>query len=161
MLKLGNILGLARRAPTLSRQVATASQASTKPSGNTMVTLQTRQIQSLDPTGARTALFHRSNPDRVLPGSVLVVESYLSLARNTTNSFVGILTSIRRKGVDTCFTLRNHILKTGVEVRFSLYSPLLKDIRVVQRAAKSRRAKLYYLRERGGKALQAAAGKKK
>lgn len=53
--------------------------------------------------------------------------------------------------------VRNIVSKLGVEVRFNLYSPLLKDIKIVQRATagkndkkgglrRTRRAKLYYLR---------------
>jgi large subunit ribosomal protein L19 len=68
---------------------------------------------------------------------------------------------IRRRGVDSSFTLRNVINKTGVESVFKIYSPMVKEIRVVKRAEKVaskatgglkdlRRGKVWYLREKPG-----------
>ncbi|KAN0064141.1 hypothetical protein ACQY0O_003308 [Thecaphora frezii] len=111
-----------------------------------------------DPANRFTKLFDRDSPDRIPPGSVLVVESWTSPLKTGFSSFSGVLIAVRRRGVSTSFVLRNLVVKLGVEMRFNLYSPLLKDIRVVQKAVagkddksgklrRTRRAKLYYLRD--------------
>lgn len=103
----------------------------------------------------RRELFSRHNPDGVRPGSVVLVETYNEPGEKTTSTFMGICVAIRRKGIDTSFTLRNIIMRVGVEQRFSLYSPLLKSIKVLQKPSELRvnRAKLYYLRDQPGKAF--------
>ncbi|RUS23216.1 translation protein SH3-like domain-containing protein [Endogone sp. FLAS-F59071] len=113
------------------------------------------QIRRLN-TDGRTLLFSRKNPDRVRPGSILLVENVTSLSKGTISTFMGVVIAIRRKGIDTNFTLRNIVMKVGVEQRFSLYSPMLKSIKVLQRPTKMkfRRAKLYYLRDQPEKVFQ-------
>jgi large subunit ribosomal protein L19 len=51
------------------------------------------------------------------------------------------------------FTVRRIVQGEGVERKFPLHSPRIADI-VVKRSGKVRRAKLYYLRERSGKAVR-------
>lgn len=116
------------------------------------------QIRSeRDPQSRLTSLFSRSSKERITPGSVLLVETYSNATKTATSSFSGVLIAIRRRGLSTSFVLRNIVSKLGVEIRFNLYSPLLKDIKVIQRATagkndkkgglrRARRAKLYYLR---------------
>ena len=69
-------------------------------------------------------------------------------------NFEGVCIAIRGEGVGRTFTVRkmgaNNI---GVERIFPLYSDSIKDIKVVRRG-RVRRAKLYYLRERRGKAAR-------
>ncbi len=66
--------------------------------------------------------------------------------------FRGVVISIRGRGVGRTFTVRNiGKAQVGVERIFPLFSPLIKQIRVLRRG-KVRRAKLYYLRQRIGKA---------
>lgn len=64
-------------------------------------------------------------------------------------TFTGVLLSIRRRGPDTSFILRNIIQRTGVEMQFFVNSPHLKDVKLVQKPPKGRmrRAKLFYLRD--------------
>ena len=122
-----------------------------------MATLHAQLRSERDPNNRLTSLFSRKSKDQIPPGSVLLVETYNDASKTTVNTFSGILIAIRRRGMSTSFILRNIVSKLGVEIRFSLYSPLLKDIRVVQRATagkddktgglrRARRAKLYYLR---------------
>lgn len=101
----------------------------------------------------REKLF-RKNKEGVRAGDVLLVESYTHMGSESTSTFAGVCIAIRRQGVDTNFTLRNIIMKVGVEIRYSLYSPMIKDIKILQRGEGFRRAKLYYLREQPEKAFQ-------
>lgn len=68
-------------------------------------------------------------------------------------AFEGVVIAIRRKGVGSTFTVRKVSSGYGVERIFPLYSPIIEDIQVVKRG-RVRRAKLYYLRERKGKAAR-------
>ena len=64
-------------------------------------------------------------------------------------------TVIGRKGTANreSFTVRRIVASEGVERVFPLHSPWIEDIRV-RRHGKARRAKLYYLRDRVGKATK-------
>jgi large subunit ribosomal protein L19 len=62
---------------------------------------------------------------------------------------------IARSGEKTreMFTVRRIVQGEGVERKFPLHSPRIADI-TVKRSGRVRRAKLYYLRERTGKAVR-------
>jgi large subunit ribosomal protein L19 len=108
-----------------------------------------------------STLFHPHHPDRLLPGSIIS----LTLAHAPT-SFAGVLISVRHRGPDTSFTLRNVIQRTGVEMRFNVGSPHIKEVNVIQRASvknngsgrRTRRAKLFYLRDQPQKMSAVSAG---
>lgn len=124
---------------------------------NVIDVISQEQVQRANVDG-RMELFSRKNANRIHPGSVLLVETLNSKAKESTSTFMGVVIAIRRKGLETTFTLRNIVMKVGVEQRFALYSPMLKSIKVLQQAGskdtKFRRAKLFYLRDQPGKAFQ-------
>lgn len=65
-------------------------------------------------------------------------------------SFEGVCIARRNRGIGSSFTVRKISFGEGVERIFPLYSPNIK-IEVIRRGA-VRRSKLYYLRDRVGKA---------
>jgi len=67
--------------------------------------------------------------------------------------FEGVVIAIKRNGLSSTFTVRKVSVGYGVERIFPLYSPMIQTIEVVKRG-RVRRAKLYYLRERKGKAAR-------
>jgi large subunit ribosomal protein L19 len=67
--------------------------------------------------------------------------------------FSGIVIARRGRGINEMFTVRRIVNNEGVERIFPLHSPNIIDIRPV-RSGKTRRAKLYYLRKRTGKAVR-------
>ncbi|KAJ2789249.1 hypothetical protein H4R21_006790 [Coemansia helicoidea] len=73
---------------------------------------------------------------------------------SATSVFGGVCIAIYRRGIDTSFILRNLVHNVGVEMRFMAFSPLVKSIQVTQKAKRVRRAKLFYLRDKPGKAFQ-------
>lgn len=98
------------------------------------------QLRSqLDPSARFTAMFHRNSTERIPIGSVISVETYTSPSKTGTSTFSGVLIAIRRRGTSTSFVLRNLISKLGVEMRYNIYSPLLKDIKVIAKADSPRR----------------------
>ena len=65
--------------------------------------------------------------------------------------FEGIIIKKQGGGVNETFTVRKISYGVGVEKTFLVHSPLVEKVEVV-RVGKARRAKLYYLRDRVGKA---------
>lgn len=108
-----------------------------------------------------STLFSRHSPKRIMPGSVLTVT-----LNHAPTTFSGVVMSIRRRGPDTSFVLRNIINRTGVEMQFFPASPHVKDIKVVLRTGsgggkagrKARRAKLFYLRDSPDKMTAISSG---
>lgn len=100
------------------------------------------QLQILDPTGARTQLFSKTNPEGARVGDILLVRL------KNGDPFAGVCINIRRRGVDTGILLRNELTRVGVEMWYKIYSPNVEGIEVVQRKAKrARRARLTYMRK--------------
>ena len=90
-------------------------------------------------------------PGDTLKISLKVVEG----ERERIQAFEGVCIARRNAGVNSSFTLRKISYGEGVERVFPLYSPRITAIEVVRRGA-VRRAKLYYLRGRTGKAARIA-----
>jgi large subunit ribosomal protein L19 len=67
--------------------------------------------------------------------------------------FGGVVLAIRGSGIRRTATVRRIVAGEGVERVFPLHSPRIATIEVRERG-KARRAKLYYLREREGKAVR-------
>ena len=68
-------------------------------------------------------------------------------------AFEGIVIARKHGGISETFTVRRISFGVGVEKTFPIHSPKVADIQVV-RQGKVRRAKLYYLRARTGKAAK-------
>ena len=83
--------------------------------------------------------------------SIKVVEG----ERERIQAFEGVCIARKNAGINSNFTLRKISYGEGVERIFPLYSPRITAIEVVRRGA-VRRAKLYYLRGRTGKAARIA-----
>ena len=67
--------------------------------------------------------------------------------------FEGIIIKVQGSGVNKTFTVRKISYGVGVEKTFLVHSPLVEKVELV-RVGKARRAKLYYLRDRIGKAAK-------
>ncbi len=89
------------------------------------------------------------SPGDTVRVNVRVVES----GRERTQAFEGVVLSRRAAGINENFTVRRTAHGIGVERTFLLHSPRIESLSVVRRG-KVRRAKLYYLRERVGKAAR-------
>jgi large subunit ribosomal protein L19 len=75
--------------------------------------------------------------------------------RTRIQNFEGVCIARANKGLGSSFTVRKISFGEGVERVFPLYSPTVDSIEVVRRGD-VRRAKLYYLRGRTGKAARIA-----
>jgi len=72
--------------------------------------------------------------------------------------FAGVVLRKSRGGIRSTFTVRKVSYGVGVERTFPIHSPRIEKIEVVTRGH-VRRAKLYYLRSRSGKAARITAEK--
>jgi large subunit ribosomal protein L19 len=90
-------------------------------------------------------------PGDTLKVNVKVVEG----SRERVQAFEGVCIARKNRGINSAFTVRKISYGEGVERVFPLYSPQIASIEVVRRG-RVRRAKLYYLRGRTGKAARIA-----
>ncbi len=73
--------------------------------------------------------------------------------KERTQVFTGTVIARKGRGINETFTVRRIVANEGVERIFPVHSPYITDIKPV-RSGKTRRAKLYYLRKRTGKAVK-------
>ncbi|MGL4826371.1 MAG: 50S ribosomal protein L19 [Vibrionaceae bacterium] len=73
--------------------------------------------------------------------------------RERSQAYEGVVIAKRNRGLHSAFTVRKMSNGEGVERVFQLHSPVVESI-VVKRSGAVRRAKLYYLRDRSGKAAR-------
>ncbi len=88
------------------------------------------------------------------PGDTVVVDVKVKEGdRERIQAFEGIVIAKRNRGLNSAFTVRKISHGEGVERVFQTHSPSVAKIKV-KRRGDVRRAKLYYLRGRTGKAAR-------
>jgi large subunit ribosomal protein L19 len=88
------------------------------------------------------------------PGDTVVVQVKVTEGdRERLQAFEGIVIAKRNRGLNSSFTVRKISHGEGVERIFQTYSPVVDSIEL-KRRGNVRRAKLYYLRGRTGKAAR-------
>ncbi|GFZ03860.1 ribosomal protein L19 family protein [Actinidia rufa] len=88
----------------------------------------------------------REIPD-IKPGYIIQLKVEVPDNKRRVSILKGIVIARRNAGLNTTFRLRRLVAGVGVESLFPLYSPNIKEIKVLDKK-KVRRAKLYYLRDR-------------
>ena len=87
-------------------------------------------------------------------GDTVVVQVHVREgARERLQAFEGVVISKRNRGLNSAFTVRKISHGVGVERTFQTHSPQIESIHV-KRRGDVRQAKLYYLRERSGRAAR-------
>lgn len=94
-----------------------------------------------------------SIPDLKVGDTIRVHQRIKEGNRERIQVFEGIIIKKQGGGVNATFTVRRIAYGVGVEKTFLVHSPLVEKVEVV-RVGKARRAKLYYLRNRTGKAAK-------
>ncbi|HHU64361.1 MAG TPA: 50S ribosomal protein L19 [Clostridiales bacterium] len=92
-------------------------------------------------------------PDFNVGDTVRVYVKVVEGNRERLQAFEGIVIRKKNGGIRETFTVRRLSYGVGVERTFPTHSPKIDRIEVIRRG-KVRRAKLYYLRERKGKAAR-------
>ena len=112
-------------------------------------------IQQLEAEAIEQATQKRAIPE-FRPGDTLRVGvKVVEGERTRIQNFEGVCIARANRGLGSSFTVRKISFGEGVERVFPLYSPSVDSIDVVRRGD-VRRAKLYYLRGRTGKAARIA-----
>lgn len=96
----------------------------------------------------------RSDLPDFAPGDTVRVHTRIvEGGRERVQAFEGVVLAHRKRGVNSSITVRKSSYGEWVERIFPLHSPRIEKIEVLRRG-RVRRAKLYYLREREGKAAR-------
>ena len=117
-----------------------------------------RAMNIVDRIGKRqmeNVLAQREIPDFAPGDTVRVDVKVIEGSRERIQAFEGVCIARKNKGVNSSFTVRKLSYGEGVERVFPLYAPQVAGLTVVRRG-RVRRAKLYYLRGRTGKAARIA-----
>lgn len=93
----------------------------------------------------------REMPDFKVGDTIKVMSRILEGDKVRLHPFEGVVIAKKGKGYRSSFTVRKISYGEGVERVFPTYSPQIESIEVLHQG-KAKRAKLYYLRERLGKA---------
>jgi len=112
--------------------------------------MRNRFIQAIEAAHLKGAMPKFDIGDTVEVG-VRIVEG----GKERVQPFIGVVIGRRGAGSSSTFTVRRIVNNEGVERTFPVHSPKVAAVDVV-RHGKVRRAKLYYLRERVGKARKLA-----
>ena len=105
-------------------------------------------IDIIEQEGLRTDL-----PDFNIGDNVKVCVKVVEGTRERLQAFEGTVIAKKNGGIRETFTVRRLSFGVGVERTFPLHSPKIDHIEIT-RKGKVRRAKLYYLRGRTGKAAK-------
>jgi large subunit ribosomal protein L19 len=112
-------------------------------------------IEQLDAEQSARLLDGKVMPD-FRPGDTIIVNVKVKEGdRSRIQAYEGVVISRQGGGINESFTVRKISYGEGVERVFPIHSPLVESVKVVRRG-KVRRAKLYYLRDRRGKAARIA-----
>jgi large subunit ribosomal protein L19 len=88
------------------------------------------------------------------PGDTVIVNvGVVEGERKRVQAYEGVVIAKRNRGINSSFTVRKVSSGEGVERTFQTYSPLIDSIELKRKGA-VRRAKLYYMRQRSGKAAR-------
>ena len=88
------------------------------------------------------------------PGDTVIVNvGVVEGERKRVQAYEGVVIAKRNRGINSSFTVRKVSSGEGVERTFQTYSPLIDSIELKRKGA-VRRAKLYYMRARSGKAAR-------
>jgi large subunit ribosomal protein L19 len=101
------------------------------------------------------ALAQREIPEFAPGDTVRVDVKVVEGSRERIQAFEGVCIARKNNGVNSSFTVRKLSYGEGVERVFPLHAPQVAGLTVVRRG-RVRRAKLYYLRGRTGKAARIA-----
>ena len=95
----------------------------------------------------------QARPEFSAGDTVVVSVNVVEGARKRVQAYEGVVIAKRNRGLNSSFIVRKISSGEAVERTFQLYSPQIADIEV-KRRGDVRRAKLYYLRGRSGKAAR-------
>lgn len=103
-------------------------------------------MQILDKEAVEEVRTQREIPD-IRPGYIIQLRLEVPENKRRVSTVKGIVIARRNAGLNSTIRLRRLVAGVGVESLLPLYSPNIKEIKVLDKK-KVRRAKLYYLRDK-------------
>ncbi|KAF5443407.1 hypothetical protein F2P56_035965 [Juglans regia] len=103
-------------------------------------------MQILDKEAVEEVRSKKEMPD-IKPGYIVQLKVEVPENKRRVSILKGIVIARRNAGLNTTFRIRRLVAGVGVESLFPLYSPNIKEIKVLDKK-KVKRAKLYYLRDK-------------
>ncbi|XP_038990933.1 50S ribosomal protein L19, chloroplastic-like [Hibiscus syriacus] len=103
-------------------------------------------MQIVDKEAVEEVKGQREIPE-IKPGYIVQLKVEVPENKRRLSTIKGIVIARRNAGLNTTFRIRRMVAGVGVESLFPLYSPNIKEIKVLDKK-KVRRAKLYYLRKK-------------
>ena len=112
-----------------------------------------KNIEEINRENVKKISAEKKLPD-FFPGDIIKVGVRITEGkRERIQYFEGVCIAKKNRDINSSFTVRKISFGEGVERTFALFSPIINTIKVI-RSGKVRRAKLYYLRDRRGKAAR-------
>ena len=119
-----------------------------------------KNIEDINIESVKKILTKKKIPEFFAGDTVKVGVRITEGKRERIQYFEGVCIAKKNRNLNSSFTVRKISFGEGVERTFALYSPIIGSIKVI-RSGKVRRAKLYYLRDRKGKAARISEKVKK
>jgi len=112
-----------------------------------------KNIEDINKASVKKILEKKKIPEFFAGDTIKVGVRIAEGKRERIQFFEGVCIAKKNRNINSSFTVRKISFGEGVERTFALYSPIVGSIKVV-RSGKVKRAKMYYLRDRKGKAAR-------
>ena len=116
---------------------------------------QMKNIEEINKASVKKILAKKKIPEFFAGDTIKVGVRIVEGKRERIQYFEGVCIAKKNRDINSAFTVRKISFGEGVERTFALHSSIIDSIKII-RSGKTRRAKLYYLRDRKGKSARIA-----
>ena len=114
-----------------------------------------KNIEEINNATVKKILAKKKIPEFFAGDTIKVGVRIVEGKRERIQYFEGVCIAKKNRDINSAFTVRKISFGEGVERTFALHSSIIDSIKII-RSGKTRRAKLYYLRDRKGKSARIA-----
>ena len=114
-----------------------------------------KNIEEINKANVKKILAKKKIPEFFAGDTIKVGVRIVEGKRERIQYFEGVCIAKKNRDINSAFTVRKISFGEGVERTFALHSSIIDSIKII-RSGKTRRAKLYYLRDRKGKSARIA-----
>ena len=114
-----------------------------------------KNIEEINKANVKKILEKKKFPEFFAGDTIKVGVRIVEGKRERIQYFEGVCIAKKNRDINSAFTVRKISFGEGVERTFALHSSIIDSIKII-RSGKTRRAKLYYLRDRKGKSARIA-----
>ena len=114
-----------------------------------------KNIEEINKANVKKILAKKKFPEFFAGDTIKVGVRIVEGKRERIQYFEGVCIAKKNRDINSAFTVRKISFGEGVERTFALHSSIIDSIKII-RSGKTRRAKLYYLRDRKGKSARIA-----